>query len=84
MPVRIGVDAREGHLRVAMWISACLVLHNFLHSQKEEWPYDNNLSTQESDQSESSSNTTQTEAAEARAGKIRRDELVHRVQQMNR
>ena len=36
MPIRIGADREEGHRRVHNWTMACLVLHNILHSMKDD------------------------------------------------
>lgn len=39
IPVRIGMDEKQGHQRVHYWAMACLVLHNLLYRMrdKEAW-----------------------------------------------
>ncbi|RPB18867.1 hypothetical protein L211DRAFT_853749 [Terfezia boudieri ATCC MYA-4762] len=83
LPIRIGLDQKEGHQCIIIWISACLVLHNWLNSieNEKEWlEMFLSSSTEEISQAESrNEHTEETTRLEARAGKIRRDELLNRV-----
>ena len=36
LPLRIGLNEKRGHQRVHYWTMACLVLHNLLHSMRDD------------------------------------------------
>ena len=36
LPVHIGINQKQGHERVHRWTMACLVLHNLLHSMRDD------------------------------------------------
>ena len=86
LPVRIGLDQQQGHNRVMMWISTCLVLHNWLHSiqEEEDWldeflsPHDNQIQVQRAE----NERVNEQANAEVRAGRIRREELVNKVKEI--
>lgn len=84
IPVGIGLDAEEGHRRVAKWISACLVLHNDLHDQNEDWIDIQTTATTGSEDNQvqqlpAERSTDEVTRAGAIAGKIRREVLGNRI-----
>jgi len=88
MPIRIGTDQLQGHERVTSWISTCMVLHNILHSMKDDESWLEELTIQEKEpiivtQMRDQELEVPTNNMEARAGKVRRDELRNRCS-MNR
>ena len=78
IPIRIGMDEKKGHRKVHYWTMACLVLHNLLHTMRDDETWlkaemDRQVTDSNNDIDENREHEPYTQAQ--RMGNIRRDEL---------
>ncbi|OWY95437.1 hypothetical protein PHMEG_00034554 [Phytophthora megakarya] len=62
--LRTQLNKKEDMERIMSWITACVVLHNMLHSQHDNWTSDDESSDDESEEEESESESEEEEGSD--------------------